>query len=503
MNKFFNNPRFFTVCILTILLLGSFLRFYRIREYMAFLGDEGRDVLVVKRMIVDHKFTLLGPITSVGSMYMGPAYYYLMLPFLWLSGLDPVGPSIMVAIFAVCTVYLVYRIGRDFFHPWVGITASFLYAISPLTIQYGRSSWNPNVVPFFSGLLIYGLLQTIIHKKYNWLFVAGICLGIVIQLHYVTLLFIPMIVISLFVARTRVPLKYIVGLIGFSLIGYSPFLIFELRHGFVNTLAVIRFVGEGHSGGAFPILNIAQIVNDVLVRIFWRLLVIENAELTKGIILVIAAVLSVRYMKLKTTTDERKSFVLVLIWLITGLLSFGFYRGVIYDYYFGSLFIIPFLLFSLSIVTLFQKSYFWKITSFLIFIAVVFFSVIHSPLLMEPNNLVRNTENVARFVYDKVDGKPYNFALIATHNSDHAYKYFLEVWGRPSVTIEPPAVDPNRTSVTEQLIVVCEEKVCSPLGHPLWEIAGFGSAQIKDEWSIGTVKIFRLIPLTEKDGTTS
>ncbi|EKD67760.1 MAG: hypothetical protein ACD_48C00233G0002, partial [uncultured bacterium] len=77
--------------ILVILVLAAYLRLYRIADYMTFLGDEGRDVLIVKRMIVDHKFTLLGPTASVGGFFMGPIYYYFMLPFLWAWNLNPVG----------------------------------------------------------------------------------------------------------------------------------------------------------------------------------------------------------------------------------------------------------------------------------------------------------------------------------------------------------------------------------------------------------------------------
>ena len=72
----------FTVLIVLILLLAAYLRLYNISGYMTFLGDEGRDVLVVKRMIVDHKWTLLGPTASVGGFFLGPIYYYFMLPFL-------------------------------------------------------------------------------------------------------------------------------------------------------------------------------------------------------------------------------------------------------------------------------------------------------------------------------------------------------------------------------------------------------------------------------------
>src|SRR3989344_7985150 len=119
--------------LIVILIFAAFLRLYRIEDYMSFLGDEGRDVLVVKRMIVDGKFTLLGPITSVGLMHLGPVYYYFMAPFLWAWRLDPVGPSIMVALFSLAPICLIYRSCSKFFSPYVGIIASFFYAISPLT----------------------------------------------------------------------------------------------------------------------------------------------------------------------------------------------------------------------------------------------------------------------------------------------------------------------------------------------------------------------------------
>ena len=33
---------------------------------------------------------------------------------------------------------------------------------------------------------------------------------------------------------------------------------------------------------------------------------------------------------------------------------------------------------------------------------------------------------------------------------------------------------------------------CKPLGHPLWEIAGFGMAEIVDEGQVNFVKIMKL-----------
>src|SRR5690242_16861095 len=140
--------------IILILISASFLRLYRIADYMTFLGDEGRDAIVAKDIIMG-KFTLLGPRASAGDFFLGPFYYYLMAPFLWLSHLDPVGPAIMVALFGIATVFLVYFVGRKFFGNKAALFASALYTVSPLVIAYSRSSWNPNPMPFFSLLMLY------------------------------------------------------------------------------------------------------------------------------------------------------------------------------------------------------------------------------------------------------------------------------------------------------------------------------------------------------------
>src|SRR3972149_11757908 len=86
-----------------ILLVGAYFRLYRIDEYMTFLGDEGRDALVVRRLLVNADPILVGPGTSIGNMYLGPIYYYLMAPALFLANFSPVGPSIMVALFGIAT----------------------------------------------------------------------------------------------------------------------------------------------------------------------------------------------------------------------------------------------------------------------------------------------------------------------------------------------------------------------------------------------------------------
>ena len=94
-----------------VLSISTFTHLYRIDKTFIFHNDEARDVLIVKKMIDTGRPILLGPQTSVGNMYLGPLYYYLMLPALLLAKMNPVGPAIMAAIFAMGTTALLYIIG--------------------------------------------------------------------------------------------------------------------------------------------------------------------------------------------------------------------------------------------------------------------------------------------------------------------------------------------------------------------------------------------------------
>ncbi|MCL4359736.1 glycosyltransferase family 39 protein [Patescibacteria group bacterium] len=515
-----------TFALPAIVVVAAYLRLWKISAYLTFLGDEGRDVLVVARMITEHKFTLLGPTASVGGFFLGPIYYYFMLPFLWLWRFDPTGPAVMVALFGIATVWLLYRTGNMLFDRVVGLMAAALYALSPLVISYSRSSWNPNLVPFFSLLLVWCLWKTTEEKRPGMLFWIGVIIGIGLQLHYLFLFLIPFAALwLLFFGKPGRRLRhYLFGIAGFG-VGYSPFLAFELRHGFPNTRSIIRFILAGQDVG-FSFGRFLATVADVSYRIFGRLVyrIPEAASLAAlppwqeilwrggtvlGTILALALILLpsvwavVRsranergfIKKIRTFLLEpegRQAMLLLALWFGVSIVLFGLYRKNIYDYYFGIVFPLPFLLTALVLADIARINVVGRMGAAAVFIGLVVLNWQGRPFVYAPNNQLSQMRGIAQTALSKANGLPFNFALITSSNSDYAYRYFFEIWGHPPVTIEPVSVDPDRRSVTDQLIVICEFPDCHPLGNSLWEIAGFGRAQIVGEWVTPFVKIFKL-----------
>jgi hypothetical protein len=186
---------------------------------------------------------------------------------------------------------------------------------------------------------------------------------------------------------------------------------------------------------------------------------------------------------------------LLLIWFSTVVLLFGFYQKAIYDYYFGIMFTLPFLLIGIVLFAV-SKTRVGAILALIFWGWLLFFNWQGRPFIYAPNNQLAQARRIAETALAQTGGKPFNFALITGSNSDHTYRYFFEIAHRAPVTLENNQVDPKRTTVTDQLIVICELSDCKPLGHPLWEIAGFGRAEITGEWDVPFVKIFRLVHYT-------
>ena len=483
--------------IIFILLLASFLRLYRINDYMTFLGDEGRDAIVWLKMVRDHKFTLIGPTTSIGNMYLGPLYYYLMLPFYFVFGSSPVGPSIGVALFSTATVFFIWYVGKIWFNEKTGLIAAFFYTISPVVLYHSRSSWNPNIMPFFALLCIYGVWKFWQQHQYFWLLIVGIGFSFVVQSHYLGLLLFPTIclfwILTLYsLIKTKKSTKkfFLFSLFAtliFSLLTILPLVWFDLRHGFLNYHAFQKFFGDRQTTVNFKIYKALpnfwplweKIVNDVLAG--------QNFLLGRFLAIgfVIAAIIK------RNVVFKNNNFLLTITWLFFGLLGLGLYKQHIYDHYFGFLFPVIFLFLGYFLTLLFNWGLVGRWLGGFIFLILLIVNLQLNYLRTAPNYQYQRTQEIDQMILKEAKNKPFNFALLAQRNYDAGYTYFFQYWKSNIVFVDPQKAD---ETITDQLFVVCEDKICEPLANPKAEIAMFGWAKIENEWQFPWgVRVFKLI----------
>ena len=172
-----------------IVLLGAFLRLYRIDVLQRFLWDESRDMSAVRNIIVNKDITFFGPFNEIDGQkdFFGVFHYYLILPALWIASFDPIGPAIFTALLGTATIGLAYFWISRWEQTSVALAASALLAVSPLAVRFTRWAWNPNTIGFFAVLYLLALYYFRKKPRYTVIFIAGFVLGLLFQLHYFTI----------------------------------------------------------------------------------------------------------------------------------------------------------------------------------------------------------------------------------------------------------------------------------------------------------------------------
>lgn len=462
-----------------ILLLGAFFRLYKIDEYMIFLGDEGRDMIIVRRFLVEAHPPLIGPGTSIGNMYLGPLYYYMMAIPTLIANFSPVGPAVMVAILGVVTIALVWWVGREWFGKTSGIVAAGLYAISPTIIIFSKSSWNPNIMPFFSLLSIYSIWK--VYKSKNtttveiWMAILGISSAFVLQSHYLGLLIFP--VLFIFWLFSKVPIRYTLISFGLFCILMSPLLIFDFRHNFQNFNSMKKFSVESSGSFAGPIYGVTNFMQ-TFYNANTRILGGRNK--TAGFLLTILLIFgSIRLFK------QKKINPILVAWMLIGLFGLSMYKSEVFDHYMGFIFPAFFLLLGQT------TSSFPKGVKFVVLFLLIVVNLVNSPLKYSPNKQLQRSIEIASFIMQKANSERFNLATISERGNRDVYQYFLLIWGAKIVDTDPSA---TAYTVTDQLFVVCEKpkEMCDPVHDSSAWIANFGWSKVVDFWEFSGVNIFKL-----------
>jgi hypothetical protein len=511
--------------LLFILSLGAFLRLYKISGYMTFLGDEGRDAIIVRRLLVYFDPILIGPGTSIGNMYLGPLYYYLSAPFLLLANFSPVGPSIMVALLGVATIFMVWYMAKIWFGNKAAVISSLLYALSPVVIIYSRSSWNPNIMPFFALLTIFSLWKVWSDGNYRWLSVTGISFAFVLQSHYLGLLLLPTILLFIILKfikfirtgnrnnnliiqqfnseRNTFTKNLIFGILIFAIL-MSPLLIFDLRHNWMNFNAIKTFFTQRETTVSIKpwksLPNIYPIIRDgIATRIVAGTNVYVGNLSSNIIIITFITYIIFNFFKLKSSLNTgeskdvfNKGFFLLVVWLIIGLIGMGLYKQHVYDHYFGFLF--P--AFFLFVGGIYQKIYNLHFDGLKIIITawvilLIGSYIVNSPIRGVPNYQMYRAREVAKFIKTDIGNSKFNLAVIAVQNYEDGYQYFLEKDGANVADIDAQRLE---ETVGEYLYVICEvqEEKCDPTHSPKAEVANFGWSKIENKWRIAGVLVYKL-----------
>lgn len=191
--------------------------------------------------------TLIGPYTSLAGVFQGPLYYYLIAIPSKLTNGDPLGPLVLMLCISMLTIILASYYSWRYFGFTTALIICVLFSVSPEAIAAATYTWNPHPMWLLIVLYIFTFYLLFSGKTKMHLFVWPI---IALMFHFEAALgfFIGIISTLMTVLTLRKKIFSIHLAIGLciAILGFTPLLLFDLRHDFLMTKSVITLLKGGN-----------------------------------------------------------------------------------------------------------------------------------------------------------------------------------------------------------------------------------------------------------------
>lgn len=204
---------------------------------IVFNFDQGKDSLAILDLIKNFHPKLIGPWTSIPGLYFGAGWYYLLAPVFFLTNGNPMSGVLIMILLNALSVYLTYK--------YISKFSAILIAFAPVFLTYSLSAWNPFPMSFLLILIFIFLQKKEFLNNYN-LFFLGFCLSLGFHFSSAYAFFLTIGIFLLLLKRKiinklKLKLKHFL-ILGFGFIlPFLPQLIFEFRHNWIETKAIVNY----------------------------------------------------------------------------------------------------------------------------------------------------------------------------------------------------------------------------------------------------------------------
>jgi len=383
------------------------------------------------------KFFLIGPVTGIEGIFLGPFYYYLLAPFYWLGRGSPVMTAAGLSWLTAAAVFLIYLLGKEIYGREVGLLAAFLYGFSYDLVVFSRWLANPNPLPFFT-LMVLFFLYFFIKGKDKALIAAAFFIGLCLQIEAASAIWFLPATLAILIWQRRIFKKPKILFLAFLafFVTLLPQIVFDFRHQGVLRAAFQRFlVGERSFS-----LSLAQTMRLRLLTyydVFFGKLSFGQKWVKIGLL----ALFSAAFLKFKKTIFSQGGK-LLFIWLLTPLLGFLFYRGnhgYVWDYYFTGVIPAFIILFAAGIYFLAKKNWLFKVALgvFLILFTTSNMRLIRNYLKTGIGITLRAQLWAINWIYQDVKAEEFNIDAYVPPQIFYAYSYLFRWYGQTKYGREP------------------------------------------------------------------
>lgn len=231
----------YSLILIGIIFLGSFLRFYKIQPNLIFNGEMGTDYMNVWNIIHGTRTFLIGPRTSHEWFFIPPISYWIYTVLLFFGKYNLVIVNVFWAFVGSSAIWVCYYYVKKLFDERIALITSFLLAVSPAWIHYTRASrYNAPAGIMFFPYLYY--LAKSIKDDGKSLGILGFILGLSMSFFPSPFLLIPAAIVCFVFFKVKPHLKYILYSFTGFLIPNITFVLYEISDKFAITTQILSWI---------------------------------------------------------------------------------------------------------------------------------------------------------------------------------------------------------------------------------------------------------------------
>jgi 4-amino-4-deoxy-L-arabinose transferase-like glycosyltransferase len=308
--------------IILILGLAFFLRTYKAEELFNYAHDNDLAGWIVKDIIVNHHLRLIGQQTSVTGVFIGSLFYYLQIPFYLIGKMDPFPVVFLTIILGTFSVFSFYFVFSKMFGKKAGLIGAVIYAVSEMIVFTDREIVPTMPVMIWTVWYLYDLYVIYKGKQKIGFILFGVLIALVWHINLALYVISPLAILAWIFSKKKLQWKYFFLGAGILVILSSPLFVFEARHNFQQTRAVVASLMPGRNPttqmvtGWTKVSRVMQYVNRNATYIFFPSISGVPASLTVFLLVGI-------FLLLLATKKVSKSMAFIMV--LWQLLYIGFF----------------------------------------------------------------------------------------------------------------------------------------------------------------------------------
>jgi len=407
-----------------LILLATWLRFYRLPELMTFIGDQGRDYLAARDFLLTAKIPLVGIPSSVPWLHQGPLFIWFIAFAFKIANFHPIAPAVLTSTLGVLTIYFTYKFSLHWFSKYYAFLTALLLTTSPLAVIHSRMPYHISPIPLFSLLFIFSLY--FLYQKKTNVFWPILLWGILFNLELTTapLIFLIPLIYWLqkqsFKKISKTLKKDRLFIISAIIIPLLPKIIYDFTHGFKQTLGFIAWFGYrllsffGYSGRHTVSLQSIKQTSLTIFNYWQKFISWNNLTLTIIITLIILIALIHRFLIIRKK-PLIPQLIILFSFIALNLLAFFVHQGPSEAYF-------PVLFPAWALLIIWAFQYFKKP---ILSILLIILSAFNISLLVKNNfipygSTLKQQLIVSRFIKSNAQNQPFKLK-----NHQDNYRYLL------------------------------------------------------------------------------